>query len=135
MVTTSAAPVDMLELLGSAIVTAKKRAAVTRTTQTPGKLTMQRFTGASSLAGAAAVFCWSVAACFLIFCLVTTSFTVDDFLAVCSAFVGSCFRSGIMNESKPFLAWISPSCTREGLGLHKGMRREKRSAASRTEER
>ena len=134
MVTTSVAPVDML--LGSAIVTAKKRAALTRTTQAPGKLTLQRFTaGASFLAGAAAVFCWSVAACFLIFCLVTTSFTVDDFLAVCSAFVGSCFRSGIMNVSKPFLAWISPSCTREGLGLHKGMRREKRSAASRTEER
>eukprot|EP00964_Phaeocystis_antarctica_P020653 scaffold11422_cov71-Phaeocystis_antarctica.AAC.4 len=47
----------MLELLRGAIVTVKKRAALTRTTQAPVKLTVQRFTGAPSLAGAAAVFC------------------------------------------------------------------------------
>ena len=53
-VTTSADPIGILELLRSAIVTAKKRAAIKKTTRVPGKLTLQRFTGASSLAGAAA---------------------------------------------------------------------------------
>ena len=74
VVTTSAAPVEMLELLQSAIVIAKKKAALTRTTQAPGKLTVQRFTGGPSLAGAAAVFCLSVATCSLIFCLVSACF-------------------------------------------------------------
>ena len=46
--------VDMLELsLRSAIATAKKRAALTRTARAPEKLTVQRFTGISSFAGAA----------------------------------------------------------------------------------
>ena len=89
MVTTSAAPVDMLELPRSATVTAKTRAALARTARAPGKLTVQRFTGASFLAGAAAVFCLPVAACFLIFCLVPASSTAADFCVVCSAFFGS----------------------------------------------
>ena len=89
VVTTSAgAPVDTLELLRSAIVTAKKRAALTRTTRAPGKLTLQRL--ASSLAGAAAVFClMSVGACFLIFCLVPACFTAAEFFAVDSSFASA----------------------------------------------
>ena len=86
--TTSAAPVDMLELLRSAIVVAKKTAALTRTTQAPVKLTVQRFAGAPSLAGAAAIFCLPVATCCLIFCLVLACFT-----AFCSAFFVSSFAS------------------------------------------
>ena len=55
---------------------------------------MQRFTGVSSLAGAAwpaAVFCatsfFSVAACFLIFCLLLACFTATDFFAFSSALI------------------------------------------------
>ena len=92
MVTASPAPVDMLELLRSAIVIAKQKAALTRTTRAPGKLTVQRFTGASSLAGAAAVFCLPVAACFLIFCLVSACSAAADFCP--SVFV--CEKQGIV---------------------------------------
>ena len=94
--TTSAASVDMFELPRSTIGTAKKRAALTRTTRAPGKLTVQRFTGAPSLASAtwpAAVFCSTsivlVAACFLIFCLVPASFTAAHFFAFFSALFSS----------------------------------------------
>jgi len=93
----------MLELLRGAIETAKKRAALTRTTREPGKLTVQRFTGASSLAGAVAFFCFtsslSVAACFLIFCLVPTSFTAADFFGSSFASVfASVFATLIVNS-------------------------------------
>ena len=107
VVTTSAAstPVDTLELLRSAIVTAKKRAALTRTTREPGKLTVQRL--ASSLAGAAAVFClMSVAACFLIFCLVPACFTAADFCAVCSTFFASSFAFAFVSAAFSFAALI-----------------------------
>ena len=90
-VTTSATPVGMLELLGSAIVAAaKKRAAITRTTRAPGKLTVHElFTAASSMAGAAAAFCFSVAACFLTFCLAPACSTAADFSAFASSFASS----------------------------------------------
>ena len=91
VVTTSAEPIGILELLRSAIVTAKKRAAITKTTRVPGKLTLQRFTGASSLAGAAAAFCFSVAACSLIFCLAPACCTAADFFAFGSAFFVTSF--------------------------------------------
>ena len=88
-VTTSAAPAaEMLELAPrSAIEAAKKRAALTRTTRAPGKLTVQRF--ASSLVTAA--FCFSVAACCLIFCLAPACCTAADFFAFGSAFFVTSF--------------------------------------------
>ena len=94
VVTTSAAPAaETLELApGSAIAAAKKRAAITRTTRAPGKLTVhERFTAASSLAGAAAAFCFSVAACSLIFCLAPACCTAADFFAFGSAFFVTSF--------------------------------------------
>ena len=87
VVTTSAEPIGILELLRSAIVTAKKRAAITKTTRAPGKLTVQRF--ASSLVTAA--FCFSVAACCLIFCLAPACCTAADFFAFGSAFFVTSF--------------------------------------------
>ena len=42
---------------------------------------------------------------------------------------------GIMSVPELMLTWISPSCTREGVGLQKDVRAEKRSAAACTEER
>jgi hypothetical protein len=92
VVTTSAAPTaEMLELApGSAIAAAKKRAAITRTTRAPGKLTVhERFTAASSLVGAAAAF--SVAARFLIFCLALACCRAADFFAFVSALSASSF--------------------------------------------
>jgi len=91
VVTTSAAPAaEMLELAPrSAIEAAKKRAALTRTTRAPGKLTVQRF--ASSLVGAAAAFCFSVAARSLIFCLAPACCTATDFFAFGSAFFVTSF--------------------------------------------
>ena len=88
-------------------MTAKKRVALTRTTRALGKLmALQRFTGAFSLAGAAwpaAVFCstsfLSVAACFLTFCLVPTSFTAADFFGSSFASVfASVFATLIVNS-------------------------------------
>ena len=144
MVTTSAAPVGMLEPLRSAIVAAKTRATVTRTTRAPGKLTVQRF--AASLAGAAAVFCFSVAALILIFfCLVQAWFTAVGFFSFgsdfsasspasaftfASAFAFNSFAAssdsllwlmktlGMVNVTPLLLAWTSSSC-KAGRGLTK----------------
>ena len=106
VVTTSAgAPVDTLELLRSAIVTAKKRAALTRTTRAPGKLTLQRL--ASSLAGAAAVFClMSVVACFSIFCLVPACFTAAEFFAVDSSFASAFTFAAFTSAAFAFAALV-----------------------------
>ena len=107
-VTTSAEPIGILELLRSAIaMTAKKRAAITKTTRVPGKLTVERFTGASSLApGAAAAFCFSVAACFLIFCLEPACFTAADFFAFASALFASSIASAFAFAAFSFAALI-----------------------------
>ena len=93
VVTTSAAPAaEMLELAPrSAIEAARKRAAITRTTRAPGKLTVQRF--ASSLVTAA--FCFSVAACCLIFCLAPACCTAADFFAFGSAFFVTSFAFAV----------------------------------------
>jgi hypothetical protein len=97
VVTTSVAPAaEMLELAPrSAVEAAKKRAALTRTTRAPGKakLTVQRF--ASSLVGAAAAFCFSVAACSLIFCLAPACCTATDFFAFGSAFFVTSFAFAV----------------------------------------
>eukprot|EP00964_Phaeocystis_antarctica_P016449 scaffold9093_cov80-Phaeocystis_antarctica.AAC.3 len=98
----------MLELLRGAIVTAKNRAALTRTTQAPVKLTVQRFTGAPSLAGAAAVFCVFVAACFLIFCLASACCAAAGFVA-CTGFFSAFFACSLVARAPSCLAAASAS--------------------------